>query len=104
VFDNRREIDMKRQIVAISAIAFAMIQVPASAADNGAVFGGMVSNSSAYLQLAGSDDRQDRRQERGRSDERQDKRDCRQEEGMVGKDKRDCKQEEVRDGVRGHQG
>ena len=53
---------------------------------------------------ADDDDRQDRRQERGRSDERQDKRDCRQEEGMVGKDKRDCKQEEVRDGVRGNQG
>jgi hypothetical protein len=53
---------------------------------------------------AGPDDRQDRRQERGRSDERQDKRDCRREEGMVGKDKRDCKQEEVRDGVRGKQG
>lgn len=53
---------------------------------------------------AGPDDRQDRRQERGRSDERQDKRDCRQEEGRVGKDKRDCKQEEVRDGVRGNQG
>ena len=54
--------------------------------------------------FADDDDRQDRRQERGRSDERQDKRDCRQEEGVVGKDKRDCKQEEVRDGVRGNQG
>ena len=54
--------------------------------------------------MAGPDDRQDRRQERGRSDERQDKRECRQEEGYVGKDKRDCKQEEVRDGVRGKQG
>ena len=54
--------------------------------------------------FADPDDRQDRRQERGRSDERQDKRDCRQEEGAVGKDKRDCKQEEVRDGVRGKQG
>ncbi len=53
---------------------------------------------------AGPDDRQDRREERGRSDERQDKRDCRQEEGVAGKDKRDCKQEEVRDGVRGKQG
>ena len=53
---------------------------------------------------AGPDDRQDRRQERGRSDERQDRRDCRQDEGYVGKDKRDCKQEEVRDGVRGKQG
>ena len=51
---------------------------------------------------ADPDDRQDRRQERGRSDERQDKRDCRQEEGVVGKDKRECKQEEVRDGVRGN--
>ena len=54
--------------------------------------------------FADDDDRRDRRQERGRSDERQDKRDCRQEEGLVGKDKRDCKQEEVRDGVRGNQG
>jgi hypothetical protein len=53
---------------------------------------------------ADPDDREDRRDERGRSDERQDKRDCRQEEGVVGKDKRDCKQEEVRDGVRGNQG
>jgi hypothetical protein len=50
---------------------------------------------------AGPDDRQDRREERGRSDERQDRRGCRQEEGMAGKDKRDCKQEEVRDGARG---
>jgi hypothetical protein len=54
--------------------------------------------------FADPDDREDRRDERGRSDERQDKRDCRQEEGAVGKDKRDCKQEEVRDGVRGNQG
>jgi len=53
---------------------------------------------------AGPDDRQDNRQERGRSDERQDKRDCRQDEGRVGDDKRECKQEEVRDGVRGNQG
>ena len=59
---------------------------------------------SALTVNAGSDDRQDRREERGRSDERQDRRDCRQEEGRVGKDKRDCKQEEVRDGVRGKQG
>ena len=50
------------------------------------------------------DKRQEKRDERGRSDERQDRRDCRQEEGAVGKDKRDCKQEEVRDGVRGKQG
>ena len=52
--------------------------------------------------FAGPDDRQDRRQERGRSDERQDRRDCRQEEGLAGEDKRECKQEEVRDGVRGN--
>ena len=50
------------------------------------------------------DKREDKREERGRSDERQDRKDCRQEEGAVGKDKRDCKQEEVRDGVRGKQG
>jgi hypothetical protein len=50
-----------------------------------------------------SDERQERRGERGRSDERQDRRGCRQEEGLAGKDKRDCKQEEVRDGVRGRQ-
>ena len=56
------------------------------------------------IAMADPDDRQDRRQERGRSDERQDRRDCRQDEGVVGKDKRDCKQEEVRDGVRGNQG
>ena len=53
---------------------------------------------------ADPDDRQDRRQERGRADERQDRRDCRQEEGLTGEDKRECKQEEVRDGVRGNQG
>ena len=45
---------------------------------------------------------QDRREERGRSDERQDRRDCRQDEGRVGKDKRECKQDEVRDGPRGN--
>ncbi len=57
-----------------------------------------------YVAVADPDDRQDRREERGRSDERQDRRDCRRDEGYVGKDKRDCKQEEVRDGVRGKQG
>ncbi len=56
------------------------------------------------LSIAGPDDRQDRRDERGRSDERQDRRDCRQEEGLTGADKRECKQEEVRDGVRGQRG
>jgi hypothetical protein len=61
----------------------------------------LISQAPAF---ADPDDRQDRRQERGRSDERHDRRDCRQDEGMVGKDKRDCKQEEVRDGVRGKQG
>ena len=54
------------------------------------------------LLVASADDRQDRRKERGRSDERHDRRDCRQDEGWTGEDKRDCKQEEVRDGVRGH--
>ncbi|MGE0624842.1 MAG: hypothetical protein AB7I04_17660 [Pseudomonadales bacterium] len=55
------------------------------------------------LVSAAQDDRQERRDERGRSDERQDRRDCRQEEGLTGEDKRECKQEEVRDGVRGRQ-
>jgi hypothetical protein len=48
--------------------------------------------------FAAPDDRQVRREERGRSDERQDRRDCRQDEGRAGSDKRECKQEEVRDG------
>jgi hypothetical protein len=52
--------------------------------------------------LAAPDDLQDRRQERGRSDERQDRRDCRRDEGLVGEDKRECKREEVRDGARGN--
>ena len=93
---------MQRLTVTTAGILFALIQTPASAADNGALFGGIVSDSSTYLHIAGNDDRQERRDERGRSDERDDRRDCRQEEGMVGKDKRDCKQEEVRDGVRGN--
>lgn len=58
----------------------------------------------SLILLADDDDRKERRDERGREDERKDKRDCRQEEGRVGKDKRDCKQEEVRDGVKGNQG
>ena len=79
--------------------------------EGGATPGGDVRNlvlraplDAARRGVAAPDDRQDRRQERGRSDERQDKRECRHEEGAVGKDKRDCKQEEVRDGVRGNQG
>ena len=87
-----------------SGILLALIQTQAHAADAADPFMGSMPNTQEYLQLADNDDRQDRRQERGRSDERQDKRDCRQEEGRVGKDKRDCKQEEVRDGVRGNQG
>ena len=87
----------------MSAILLVLIQVPVYASDAD-LFGALASDKQEYLQLAGSDDRQDRRQERGRSDERQGKRDCRQDEGRVGKDKRDCKQEEVRDGVRGKQG
>jgi hypothetical protein len=47
--------------------------------------------TSPVLSFASPDDRQDRRQERGRSDERQDRRDCRREEGIVGEDKRECK-------------
>lgn len=74
---------MKKLVAVFSVLLWTMIQMPVQ---------------------ADPDDRQDRRDERGRSDERQDKRDCRQDEGVVGKDKRDCKQEEVRDGVRGNQG
>ena len=95
---------MKRLNVVATGFLFALIQTPASATTNDALFGGAVSDSSEFMQLADNDNRQERRDERGRSDERQDKRDCRQEEGAVGKDKRDCKQEEVRDGVRGNQG
>ena len=69
-----------------------------------ALFTSLMMLAAPVATLADPDDRQDRRQERGRSDERQDRRDCRQDEGYVGKDKRDCKQEEVRDGVRGKQG
>ncbi len=65
-------------------------------------FAAMVLTLTQLSAVAGPDDRQDRRQERGRSDERQDRRECRQEEGRVGEDKRECKQEEVRDGVRGN--
>ncbi len=88
----------------ILAIAFsgllALIHLPAYAGDT-EPFGVWTFDIQENIQLADGDDRKDRRDERGRSDERQDKRDCRQEEGRVGKDKRDCKQEEARDGVRG---
>jgi len=94
---------MKRpDIAVIIGLLITVIQIPASATTNNVLFGGAVSASSEFVQLAGNDNRQDRRDERGRSDERHDRRDCRQDEGMVGKDKRDCKQEEVRDGVRGN--
>jgi hypothetical protein len=87
-----------------SGMLLALIQAYSYAADNTDPFSSVKSDTNGYLLLAGSDDRQDRRQERGRSDERQDRRDCRQEEGLTGQDKRECKQEEVRDGVRGNQG
>ena len=82
----------------------ALIQAQSHAAGNADPFAASTAASQEYLLLADNDNREDRRDERGRSDERQDKRDCRQDEGYVGKDKRDCKQEEVRDGVRGNQG
>lgn len=95
---------MKLISVITSGVLLALIQTQAHAAGDADLFGGSTSGTQEYLLLADSDDRQDRRQERGRSDERHDRRDCRQDEGYVGKDKRDCKQEEVRDGVRGNQG
>ncbi|MDH3613278.1 MAG: hypothetical protein OEU90_12570 [Gammaproteobacteria bacterium] len=76
---------------------FSFAATAADAPDNGLAVLGW---SEATL-VADRDDRKDRRDERGRADERQEKRDCRQEEGRVGKDKRECKQDEVRDGVRG---
>ena len=87
-----------------SGILLALIQTQSYATGEADLFVVPMSDTREYLLLADYDDRDDRRDERGRSDERQDKRDCRQEEGVVGKDKRDCKQEEVRDGVRGNQG
>jgi hypothetical protein len=66
------------------------------------LFTALVLMTIQYPAFAAPEERQDRREERGRSDERQGKRDCRQEEGVVGQDKRECKQEEVRDGVRGN--
>ncbi len=93
---------MKYFSAIISGALLALIQTQSHAAGDADVFRRWTSDTQEYLQLADRDDRQDRRQERGRSDERQDRRDCRQEEGRVGKDKRECKQEEVRDGVRGN--
>ena len=95
---------MKLLSAVISGALLALIQIHSHAAGDAGLFARWTSDTQEYLQLADSDDRQDRRQERGRSDERQDRRDCRQDEGRIGKDKRDCKQEEVRDGVRGNQG
>ena len=87
-----------------SGVLLALIQTHSYAAENTDAFGHLDSEILELLLLADSDDLLDSRQDRGRSDERHDRRDCRQDEGYVGKDKRDCKQEEVRDGVRGNQG
>jgi hypothetical protein len=95
---------MKLVSAMTTGILLALIQMQTHAAGDADLFWVSTTDTQEYLQLADSDDRQDRRQERGRSDERQDRRDCRQDEGRVGKDKRDCKQEEVRDGVRGNRG
>jgi hypothetical protein len=87
-----------------SGILLALIQTQSYATGEADLFVVPMSDTQEYLLLADYDDRDDRRDERGRSDERHDKQDCRQEEGVAGKDKRDCKQEEARDGVRGNQG
>jgi hypothetical protein len=92
---------MRYLTVITSGILLTFTQIPGNAS-NADSFDGPAPGTGKYIRLADNDDREDRRDERGRSDERQDKRDCRQEEGAVGKDKRDCKQEEVRDGVRGN--
>jgi hypothetical protein len=96
--------NMKLISAMTSGILLALIQTQTHAAGDADPFAGSTYDTREYLQLADNDNRQDRRDERGRSDERQDKRDCRQDEGRVGQDKRECKQEEVRDGVRGNQG
>ena len=93
---------MKYSSAIVTGALLALIQTHSYAASDADLFGRWSSDTQEYLQLADSGDRQDRRQERGRSDERQDRRDCRQEEGRVGQDKRECKQEEVRDGVKGN--
>ena len=84
-----------------SGILLVLVQIPVHTSDADS-FGALASDNQEHLQLVASG--QERRQERGRSDERRDRRDCREDEGRVGKDKRDCKQEEVRDGVRGNKG
>ena len=94
---------MKLFSTLMSGILLVLIQVPVQAGDVD-LFGALASDKQEYLMLAGSDERQDKRDERGRSDERQDRRDCKQEEGRVGEDKRECKEEEVRDGVKGNKG
>lgn len=66
-----------------------------------ASFGAVTSNASNvelresyFLAATNSKKRRDNRQDdRGRSDDREDRRDCRDEEGVAGKDKRDCKQD-----------
>ena len=93
---------MKITCAIASGVIVALTQAPAQAGDTDLFQ--RWSADTQYLQLAYDDDRHDRRDERGRSDERDDRQDCRQEEGVVGQDKRECKQEEVRDGVRGNQG
>ena len=95
---------MKRISAMTSGILLVLIQTQAQATGEADLFVVSTSDTQEYLLLADNDNREDRRDERGRSDERQDKQDCRQDEGVVGKDKRDCKQEEARDGVRGNQG
>ena len=55
---------------------------------------GSVDHSEYWLAAAKSKDRRDnRKDDRGRSDDRDERRDCREEDGAVGKDKRDCKQD-----------
>jgi len=96
-----QEKTMKLLAAMTSGVLSALIQVPVHA-DEPDSFDRSTLGEKGYIRLADSDNREDRRDERGRSDERQDRRDCRDEEGAAGKDKRDCKQEEVRDGVRGN--
>jgi hypothetical protein len=94
---------MKLFSVMTFGVLLALSQSPAHADQTDSV-DVATTDEAGYILLADNEKRKERRDERGRADERQGKRDCRQEEGRVGKDKRDCKQEDVRDGVKGNQG
>ena len=84
---------MKLMSISAAGILLMFTYFPVDANKAIAANGWAEGDESAVLLLAERDNRKDRRDERGRSDERQDRRDCRQDEGRFGDDKRECKQE-----------